>query len=187
MKLSKRLMRVALIAGVLLAVLSACGAKEAMQQSQAGEASNLSGETMNKGEAAPSFTLNDLSGKPIRLADMKGQKVYVKYWASWCSICLAGLEDLDSLAAQDNGFQVLTIVTPNYKGEKSAKDFTAWFTKQPYSHLTVLLDDGGTWAKKFGLRGYPSSYYIGTDGILVKSSPGHAFNDVIEETFKTIK
>ncbi|RKP58338.1 TlpA family protein disulfide reductase [Cohnella endophytica] len=142
---------------------------------------------MNKGEAAPSFSLSDLNGKQIRLADFKGKKVYLKYWASWCSICLAGLEDLNTLAGQENGFQVVTIVTPKYKGEKSAKDFSEWFTKQPYHNITVLLDEDGVWAKKFGLRGYPSSYYIGSDGILVKSSPGHAFNDMITKTFKEIR
>lgn len=145
-----------------------------------------SGGVLNKGETAPSFSLSNLNGNQVQLTDFKNQKVYVKYWASWCSICLAGLEDLNTLAGQDKDFKVITIVTPNYKGEKSAKDFTDWFTKQPYDNITVLFDEDGVWAKKFGLRGYPSSYYIGSDGILVKSSPGHAFNDMILETFKEI-
>lgn len=186
MKISKQLIKYVLTVGVMLAVLSACGAKEAMQDSAMGEASTTSGGMMNKGVAAPSVSLSDLNGNEIRLADFKGQKVYVKYWASWCSICLAGLEDLNTLAGQDNGFHVVTIVTPHYKGEKSTEDFTEWFTKQPYHNITVLLDEDGVWAKKFGLRGFPSSYYIGSDGILVKSSPGHASNDIITETFKEI-
>ncbi|MFB9275820.1 redoxin family protein [Cohnella cellulosilytica] len=187
MKLSKQWVQYALTAGVLLAVLSGCGAKETtMQDSAAGKSMTTSGPAANKGEEAPAFSLSDLNGNPVRLADFNGQRVYVKFWASWCSICLAGLEDLNTLAGQDNGFQVVTIVTPNYKGEKSAKDFTEWFTKQSYDNLTVLFDEDGTWAKKFGLRAYPSSYYIGSDGILVKSSPGHAFNDAITETFKEI-
>ncbi|BBI33913.1 redoxin family protein [Cohnella abietis] len=182
MKISKQLIKYVLTAGVLLAVLSACGAKETMQDTAMGEASRI----MNKGVTAPPVSINDLNGNEVRLADFKGQKVYVKYWASWCSICLAGLEDLNTLAGQDNGFHVITIVTPNYKGEKSTKDFTEWFTRQPYHNITVLLDEDGVWAKKFGLRGYPSSFYIGSDGILVKSSPGHASNDIITETFKGI-
>lgn len=176
----RHLLTYVLLAGVLLAVLSACGAKDTMQASSSGEAAMK----LNKGEAAPAFSLNDLNGHSIQLADYEGRKVYVKYWASWCSICLAGLEDLNKLAGQDNDFQVITIVTPNYKGEKSAQDFKEWFTKQPYSNITVLLDEDGKWAKKFGVRGYPSSYYIGSDGILVKSSPGHAANDLITDTFK---
>ncbi|MFF2093935.1 TlpA family protein disulfide reductase [Paenibacillus sp. NPDC058174] len=184
MRISKQWVKFMLLAGVLLTVLSACGAKETVQNSAAGTVKN--NEVMNKGTAAPSFSLSDLNGNEIQLADFKGQKVYVKYWASWCSICLAGLEDLNTLAGQKNDFRVITIVTPNYKGEKSAKDFMEWFTKQPYSNITVLLDENGVWAKQYGLRGYPSSYYIGSDGILVKSSPGHASNELIMETFKDI-
>ncbi|TVY02085.1 TlpA family protein disulfide reductase [Cohnella terricola] len=186
MKISKQLIKYALAAVVLLPVLSACGIKETMQGSATEEASMTSSGKTNKGETAPSFSLSDLNGNQVQLADFKGQKVYVKYWASWCSICLAGLEDLNTLAGQDNGFQVVTIVTPNYKGEKSANDFIEWFTNRSYDNITVLLDEGGVWAKKYGLRGYPSSYYIGSDGILVKSSPGHASNDMIVETFKEI-
>ncbi|GGG85793.1 redoxin family protein [Paenibacillus radicis (ex Gao et al. 2016)] len=186
MKIAKQLVKFILIAGVLLTVLAACGAntKETMQDSTTGTVDNS--KIMNKGTAAPSFSLSDLNGNEIQLADLKGQKVYVKYWASWCSICLAGLEDLNTLAGQNNNFHVITIVTPNYKGEKSKQDFTEWFPKQPYPNITVLFDEDGVWAKKFGLRGYPSSYYIGSDGILVKSSPGHASNDTIMETFKEI-
>ena len=48
------------------------------------------------------------------MEDLAGEKVYVKYWASWCSICLAGLDELNTLAAQDNDFKVITIVSPDY-------------------------------------------------------------------------
>ncbi|MGD6830713.1 redoxin family protein [Sutcliffiella halmapala] len=143
-------------------------------------------KAMNQGEPAPMFSLKDLNGNDVMLSDFKGEKVYVKYWASWCSICLSGLEDLDMLAGKENGFRVISIVTPNYKGEQSAEDFTKWFNSQPYDHMTVLLDHEGVWAREFGLRGYPSSYYIGSDGILAKSSPGHVDNETITARFEEI-
>jgi peptide methionine sulfoxide reductase msrA/msrB len=99
---------------------------------------------------------------------------------------LAGLEELNTLAGQTNDFEIITIVAPDYKGEKSSKDFTEWFNRQPYENLHVLLDENGVWAKEFQVRAYPSSYYIGTDGILVKALPGHASNDQIMETLKDI-
>lgn len=145
------------------------------------------GSGMNEGEAAPSFVLTDLDGNEVSLARLAGEKVYVKYWASWCSICLGGLEELNELAGRaDAGFRVLTIVSPNFRGEMSAADFTEWFAGRSYDNLTVLLDEGGDVAKQFGVRGYPTSIYIGSDGVLVKSAPGHAGNEAIEETFRQI-
>ena len=98
---------------------------------------------------APMFDLTDLEGNRVALEDLSGEKVYVKYWASWCSICLAGLDELNTLAAQDNDFKVITIVSPDYNGEKSTAKFTKWFEKLSADNLTVLLDEDGVWSKKF--------------------------------------
>ncbi|MBD8837795.1 MULTISPECIES: redoxin family protein [unclassified Paenibacillus] len=187
----KWMLSVIVFAGVLL-ILSACGSQQT-ESKQTGSSSTLASTSdmsssimMNKGETAPEFSLLDLKGNTVGLSDVQGKKVYVKYWASWCSICLAGLEDLNNLAGQNNDFQVITIVTPDYKGEKSSQAFTEWFDQQPYDNITVLLDEKGVWAKKFGVRAYPSSFYIGSDGILAKSQPGHASNEQIMESLQEI-
>ncbi|MEK4273716.1 redoxin family protein [Paenibacillus sp. FSL R7-0026] len=187
----KWMVSVIVFAGALL-ILSACGSqqtdtKQTGSSSTPASTSDMSSSTMmNKGETAPEFSLRDLKGNTVGLSDVQGKKVYVKYWASWCSICLAGLEDLNNLAGQNNDFQVITIVTPDYKGEKSSQAFTKWFDQQPYDNITVLLDEEGVWAKEFGVRAYPSSFYIGSDGILAKSQPGHASNEQIMESLQEI-
>ena len=148
---------------------------------------NVNSETrLNQGELAPMFNLKDLQGNQMALADLAGKKVYVKYWASWCSICLAGLDELNILAVQENDFKVISVVSPNFKGEMSPEAFTKWFESLSADNITVLLDENGKWAKEFGILGYPTSYYIGSDGILVKSAPGHHSNESITSTFMDI-
>ena len=34
-------------------------------------------------------TFTTLDGKQVSLADYKGKKIYLKFWASWCPICLS--------------------------------------------------------------------------------------------------
>lgn len=184
----KRRMRWPTVAISLLAillVLTACGSNKSVVSTSVKAAA-----AVNKGSAAPMFDLKDVNGSEVSLASLAGQKVYVKYWASWCPICLAGMDELNTLAGQDNDFKVITIVNPNYKGEQSSADFKEWFKglqgENTAKNVTVLVDDDGKWAQKFGIRGYPTSLYIGSDGVLVKTVPGHNTNDVITSEFKQI-
>lgn len=145
-------------------------------------------EKRNQGKEAPDFEMMDLHGNKVKLSDFKGQKVYIKYWASWCPICLGGLEDINTLSAEKDGFKVLTIVAPGQKGEKNVADFKTWFSGVDNTkNITVLFDTDGAYGTQAGVRGYPTSEYIGSDGVLVKLAPGHADNDTIKATFKTIK
>lgn len=152
------------------------------------ESAARSGQPLNKGEAAPAFDLVDLEGNPHDLSKYAGKKVYVKFWASWCSICLAGMEELNALAGEDPDFEVLTIVSPSSNAEKDSESFAKWFSGlDNASNITVLLDEGGTVFDEYGVLAYPTSTYIGSDGVMVKSAPGHFSNEQIHETFESIQ
>ncbi|MDF2484432.1 MAG: thioredoxin [Herbinix sp.] len=141
----------------------------------------------NLGDPAPAFELLDIAGKEHKLNDYADKKVYIKFWASWCPICLAGLEELNTLAGEDEDFIILTVVSPGYKNEKKKDAFITWFEGvENVSNLNVLLDEDGSLAKALGLRGYPTSAFIGSDGILVKTQSGHVANDMIEAEFENI-
>lgn len=141
----------------------------------------------NKGDLAPDFALQDINGNAVALEDFAGEKVYVKYWASWCSICLAGLEDLDTLTAEEKDFKVISIVNPNFNAEKPADKFIKWYERLEMENIIVLLDEDGTYAKQFRVIAYPTSYYIGTDGVLVKMIPGHNTNEQIKKEMAKIE
>lgn len=156
--------------------------KEDNMNSDAMDKETSDATMMNEGEMAPSFTFMTLEGDSVSLADLKGQKVYVKFWASWCPICLGGLDEIDALSQEAEGFKVITVVTPNFRGEKSVEDFKAWFDPMKTPNLTVLLDVDGAFAREFGVRAYPTSAYIGSDSTLIKVAPGHIDNESIIET-----
>ena len=141
---------------------------------------------MNDGEVAPAFMFTTLSGETVSYEDFKGEKVYIKFWASWCPICLGGLDELDTLSAMAEGFKVISVVTPDFRGEQSAEDFKMWYDGMMKNNLTVLLDQDGAYASEFGVRAYPTSAFIGSDGVLVAVHPGHLSNDQIEEAMTLI-
>lgn len=151
-----------------------------------GDAKPTANTSSNKGDLAPQFVLKDLAGEDVALADLAGEKVYIKYWASWCSICLAGLDDVDKLAAEDNGFKVISIVSPEFNAEKPTEQFIKWYERLEKENIPVLLDEDGIYAKQFKVIAYPTSYYIGSDGVLVKMIPGHNTNEQIKKEMTKI-
>ena len=87
----------------------------------------VSSQTATKGQAVADFELTGVDGKTYRLSDYKGKKIYLKFWASWCSICLASLPDTDEIAKEaGDDYVVLTVVSPGHKGEQAEADFKNW-------------------------------------------------------------
>ncbi|MBF6978631.1 peroxiredoxin family protein [Tuanshanicoccus lijuaniae] len=146
-------------------------------------------KTMNKGSMAPDFSLEGIDGKTYKLSDFKGKKVYLKFWASWCSICLATLKDTEELASmdEDKDYVILTVVSPEQLGEKSAEDFKKWYEGLEYEHMPVLLDSSGKMLKEYGVRAYPTAALIGSDGVLVKKHTGFMDKAGIEAALAEIK
>ena len=133
------------------------------------------------------FTLKDVDGNIVSLNDFKGQKVYLKFWASWCSICLAGIDEIDQFSGEMNDFVILTVASPNYNGEQSEADFINWYDGLGLENMTTLLDPDGTVAKAYGVRAYPTSVFIDSEGGVFKTLPGHMDKESIIEMMSEIK
>lgn len=133
------------------------------------------------------YTFKTLDGKDVSLADYKGKKIYLKFWASWCPICLAGLADINQLAdTPPKDAVVLTVVAPGVNREKSLEDFKEWFSGLEYKTLPVLVDNNGQFLKKLEIVGYPSSAFIDANGKVVRVQPGHVTNEDIVKTLETL-
>lgn len=128
-----------------------------------------------------------LEGKEVSLADYKGKKVYLKFWASWCPICLSGLADITQLSEMPpKDSVILTVIAPGVNREKSLEDFKKWFAGVDYHSLPVLVDKDGQFLKKLGVVGYPTSAFIDANGKVVRVQPGHVSNDDIVKTLESL-
>jgi thiol-disulfide isomerase/thioredoxin len=60
-------------------------------------------QEMPAGGQAPSFTLQDLSGRDVALGSFAGKPVLLNFWATWCPPCNVELPDLQHLATEHGG------------------------------------------------------------------------------------
>ena len=164
------------------------GACQPMGNKQA-DATKPSTETVSKDKKETSgskkvveASFKTFDGKTVNLSDYKGKKVYIKVWASWCPTCLAGLPEVDSLAANHSeDTVVLSVVAPGVKREKKAEDFKEWFSGLDYKNLPVLMAETPDFFKQVGVIGYPTSVFINANGELVQAHPGHLANEDIQK------
>ena len=147
----------------------------------------VSSRSVKQGEEVSDFELTAMDGRTYYLSDYKGKKVYLKFWASWCSICLASLPDTDELAKEaSDDYVILTVVSPGQKGEQSEEAFKKWYQGLDYKNLPVLLDPSGKLLASYGVRSYPTQAFIDKEGKLVKVQPGFMDKEAILETLKNI-
>lgn len=164
------------------------GACQPMGNKQA-DATKPSTETVSKNKKETSgskkvveASFKTFDGKTVNLSDYKGKKVYIKVWASWCPTCLAGLPEVDSLAANHSeDTVVLSVVAPGVNREKKAEDFKEWFSGLEYKNLPVLMAETPDFFKQVGVIGYPTSVFINQNGEIVQAHPGHLSNEDIQK------
>ena len=75
-------------------------------------------------EVAPDFSLAGTETQ-VNLADMKGQVVYLDFWASWCAPCRKSFPWMDQLKARyaDQGLVIIAINLD--KKRDASKEFLA--------------------------------------------------------------
>ena len=112
------------------------------------------------GGATPPLSLVDASGKKVDLADYRGRVVLVNFWATWCAPCVAELPSMQKLRDKLSlaGFEVLAV---NYKDTpKKIEDF---LVKRPLN-MTIPRDADGATGLAWGVRTFPTSFVIDTEG-----------------------
>ena len=104
----------------------------------------------------------DADKKQVNLDDYRGKLVLLNFWASWCAPCKEEMPSLDSLQSNKdlNNLQIFPI-NVGQDSEKKAKDF---FEELDIKTLNIYFDTTITLAKKFQLRGIPTTILINKDG-----------------------
>ena len=108
------------------------------------------------------FTFLDAEKKRLNLNDYKGNIVLLNFWATWCGPCKDEMPSLDLLQVNTN-LNNLKIFPINI-GQDNVKKASEFFEDLKIQNLELYFDSPITLAKKFGLRGIPTSILFNKEG-----------------------
>ena len=109
---------------------------------------------------APDITLTAISGKTLRIADLKGQVVLLDFWASWCIPCRKSFPEVDALHRELHPKGLAVIAVNVDEQQKNAYTF---LEKYPHT-MTIAFDPKGAVAAAFKLEAMPSTMIVDRSG-----------------------
>jgi thiol-disulfide isomerase/thioredoxin len=130
------------------------------------------------------FTVKDMNGANVRLADYKGKVILVNFWATWCPPCKAEIPGFIALQDQyrDQGLVILGI-----SGDDDPETLRAFASEWKINYPMIVGRDEHELLDAYGpIYGYPISVLVGRDGAVCGKHIGPATKEQFEREIKAL-
>ncbi|MBO9617804.1 MAG: TlpA family protein disulfide reductase [Niabella sp.] len=115
----------------------------------------------------PHFKMMDEQGRTVALDALKGKKVFVNIWASWCPPCRAEMPSIQKLSKKTDKNKVAFVLL-SVDDDPAAG---AGFKKAQKIELPVFFP-GEQLPPLFNVEGIPATFIFDEKGTLIKSMVG---------------
>ena len=146
-----------------LVLLAACGGEPAAK--------------LNLGDPAPAFRTERLDGGSVDFpAATAGKPLVIRFWADWCKYCEPEMKAIEVVYQRhkDKGLEVYAV------NAGQDKPTVAAFIKRLGVTYPVLLDEQSAIAKRYGVMGLPTTYFVDAKGVVRGKVIGEADEAVFE-------
>lgn len=138
---------------------------------------------IKKGNIAPDFELETLEGEKVKLSNLRGEKVMVNFWATWCPPCRAEIPDLEKLH-NNKDIHILAI---NATVSEKSIDNVKSFVDDMEMTFPILLDEENITPEMYNAFSLPNSFMIDTKGKIQFVALGAMNYDMMLNEYKKLK
>lgn len=165
---------------VVLGLLIWAGIDFYMKDEPNSDQNNLADVGIEKGNQAPDFTLTDLDGEEVSLADFKGEKVIVNMWASWCPPCIEEMPEMEAFYRdkQEQGIEILAVNLT--ESEYDIADPYRFIDEHELT-FPIVFDLKSQVADLYQITTIPTSFILDSEGTIARKFVGPMTYSMMDE------
>ncbi len=128
------------------------------------------------GQKAPDWILKDINGSKVTSKELKGKKILLDFWASWCAPCWKIMPEIESIKSK---FESTNLVVYGVNvWEKPNFKLKGYLKKKNIEQYKTLLDEDASVAKSFKIASLPLVVLIDENGKILYVNNGQDQNMV---------
>ena len=129
----------------------------------------------------PDFSLIDIDGKEVTLADFSGKYALLDFWGTWCRYCVMGIPQMKEYYQKYSDkieFVGIDCREPQEAWKAGVEKYALEWTNLYNGYDQSLIVE-------YGIQGYPSKIIISPDGKVVEAFLGEepALYEKLDEMF----
>jgi hypothetical protein len=119
-----------------------------------------------RSDRAPAVRATDLAGRPVELGAGAGEPRLLWFFARWCGVCRASAHNARALARERG---VVLVATDS----GSDADVRSYLRAHGLEGARVVNDGDGAIARRFGVRAFPTTFAMASDGTIRATEVGY--------------
>ncbi len=130
------------------------------------------------GKAAPEMTLKTIDGDEIKLSDLKGKRVMLDFWATWCGPCKREIPHLVKLRETTSEDELVIIGISNEPADK----IRSFGQRMKINYPLVSMNYDAKLPEPFSeITSIPTAFFIDANGVIENALTGYHSLEELKE------